>query len=125
VCYSFEHDNISYAVAIWSSPIAANRMKDGDKLLELRRMAVAPDAPPNTASRMLSIMRRKIQTKFPDIIRLVSYQDTEVHKGTIYKASGWHIASTQTEAVDWSNETRKRAKAQSTAPKVRWEYSLR
>ena len=125
VCYSFECDSISYAVAIWSSPIAANRMKDGDKLLELRRMAIAPDAPKNTASRMLSVMRRKIEAKFPDVVRLVSYQDTEVHKGTIYKASGWRIANIQEQAEDWTNTTRKRSKPQSTAPKVRWEYDLR
>lgn len=124
VCYSFEFNDIAYAVAIWSSPIAANRMKDGDKLLELRRMAIAPDAPKNTASRMLSVMRKKIKQKFPDIIRLVSYQDTEVHKGTIYKASGWVIANVQERSVDWTNEKRKRAKPQSTAAKTRWEYSL-
>jgi hypothetical protein len=99
-------------------------MKDGDKLLELRRMAIAPDAPKNTASRMLGIMRRKIQAKFPEIIRLVSYQDTEVHTGTIYKASGWRVANIQERAEDWTNTTRNRAKPQSTAPKVRWEYDL-
>jgi hypothetical protein len=99
-------------------------MKDGDKLLELRRMAIAPDAPKNTASRMLGVMRRKIQAKFPEVIRLVSYQDTEVHKGTIYKASGWEVANTQEKVADWTNTTRKRSKPQSTAPKVRWEYDL-
>lgn len=124
VCYSFELDDISFAVAIWSSPIAANRLKDGQRLLELRRMAVAPDAPPNTASRMLAVMRRKIKQKFPDLIRLISYQDTEVHKGTIYKASGWTIANVQEKSADWTNKKRKRAKPQSTAPKVRWELSL-
>ena len=124
VCYVFEYEGVAYAVAIWSSPIAGNRLKDGNRLLELRRMAVAPDAPKNCASRMLSIMRRKIELKFKDIIRLISYQDTEVHKGTIYKASGWRCASTQDVAVDWTTSKRKRAKAQSGAPKIRWEYDL-
>jgi len=124
VCYVFEHDEIAYAVAIWSSPIAANRMKDGERLLELRRMAIASDAPKNTASRMLSLMRNKIKQKFPDLLRLVSYQDTEVHKGTIYKASGWSIAHSQENATDWTTSKRKRTKAQSTAPKNRWEINI-
>ena len=49
--------------------------------------AIASDAPKYTATRMLSIMVKRIKKEFPDIVRLISYQDTEVHKGTIYKAA--------------------------------------
>jgi hypothetical protein len=123
VCYIAEKDFIGYAVAIWSSPIAANRMKDGDSLLELRRMAIAPDAPFNTASRMLKLMRKDIKRRMPHIRKLVSYQDTEVHSGTIYKASGW-VAAAESKGVSWQTSNRVRNKDQSTAPKIRWEYNL-
>ena len=55
---------------------------------------------------------------------MISYQDVEVHEGTIYKASGW-VAHDPAKFTDWSTSTRKRSKAQSKAPKVRWEYELK
>lgn len=124
VCYGAFFDSNCFAVAIWSSPIAANRLKDGQHLLELRRMAISDEAPKNTASRMLSWMRKDIEQKFPDVLRLISYQDTEAHHGTIYKASNWYLASEPT-SIDWNTSTRKRSAAQSSAPKVRWEYDLK
>jgi hypothetical protein len=95
-------------------------------MLELRRMAISNKAPKNTASRMLSWMRKDIQVKFPHLIRLISYQDTEVHYGTIYKASGWKCVNADNPIqIDWTTTKRVRNKAQSDAPKVRWEYELR
>lgn len=123
VCFIAVHDAMVYAVAIWSSPIAANRMKDGGTMLELRRMAISADAPKNTASRMISVMRKKIKKMMPHIKTLISYQDTESHFGTIYKASGWTAASTSKAGDDWT-KSRKRSAAQSTAAKVRWEFSV-
>jgi hypothetical protein len=124
VCYIAEYDAIAYAVAIWSSPIAANRLREGKTALELRRMAICDSSPPNTASRMIGIMRRNIAKEMPHITILVSYQDTDVHAGTIYKASGWNMAA-QNKGVSWTNETRQRNKEQSLADKVRWEYRLK
>jgi len=92
--------------------------------LELRRLALAPGCPKNTASWSISEMVVRIKVKFPEITRLISYQDTSVHEGTIYKASGWQRAG-ETEFVDWSNEKRKRSIAQSTGKKVRWERILK
>ena len=123
ICYGAKYEGEYFAVGIWSSPIAANRLKDGQLLLELRRMAINDKAPKNTASRMLSYMRKDIKKKFPDVLRLISYQDTEAHFGTIYKASGWNLASAPV-SIDWNTSTRKRNVAQSSAPKVRWEYNL-
>ena len=123
VCHIAEHKHIAYAVAIWSSPIAANRLTDGDTCLELRRMAIADDAPKNTASRMISLMRKMIAKDMPHITRLISYQDTEVHAGTIYKASGW-TAVARNKGASWTTETRNRNKEQSTADKVRWEWMM-
>lgn len=123
VCYGGRFDGDLHAVAIWSSPVAANRLKDGKQLLELRRFAIAESAPSNTGSRMLAIMRKLIKKEFPDLIRLISYQDTEVHNGTIYKAAGWNLVATN-EGISWTNEKRKRNKEQSIAPKARWEIDL-
>lgn len=119
ICFSAEYDGLFYASAIWSDPIAANRLNGGENMLELRRMAIAPDAPKNTASRMISLMVKSIKKKWPELTKLISYQDTEVHYGTIYKASGW-VQETTATLTEWDNEKRNRNKAQSTAPKIRW-----
>jgi len=123
-CYVAEYDDIAYAVAIWSSPIAANRLVEGNTALELRRMAICDNAPTNTASRMIGVMRRMIVKEMPHLTLLVSYQDTDVHAGTIYKASGW-IAAAQNKGTSWTNENRQRNKEQSLADKVRWEYRIK
>jgi hypothetical protein len=124
VCFVAEFDDIAYAVAIWSSPVAANRMKHGKTSLELRRMAIDSSAPKNTASRMLGWMRRWIEKNLPHITHLVSYQDTDVHSGTIYKASGWHVAATN-QGASWTHAKRTRNKEQSLSPKIRWELETK
>jgi hypothetical protein len=116
--------NVYYAVALWSLPIAANRLKDGYECLELRRFAIAPDAPKNTASFMLSRMRKAIKGDMPEIKRLISYQDTGAHQGTIYKAAGW-LATCKSEYVSWEHHSKRPGSMeQSTADKVRWECAI-
>jgi hypothetical protein len=112
-----------HAVAIWSSPVAANRLKDGQNILELRRFAIADYCPNNTGSRMLAVMTRLIKQSLPTISKLISYQDTEVHYGTIYKAAGWSLGASNT-AASWTTKTRTRNKEQSLAVKHRWELQL-
>lgn len=124
VCFVAECNNLYYATAIWSEPSAANRMKDGDKLMELRRLAIAPDAPKNTASRMLRVMKDKIAREYPQLLRLISYQDTEAHTGGIYKAAGWKNAA-ETEFRPWLHHRSTEELTQTRAKKVRWEYTLR
>jgi hypothetical protein len=77
-----------YAVALWSQP--TSRMLP-QHWLELRRLACGPNAPKNTASRFLGWMVRYFKKNCPDRENCISYQDTEVHTGTIYRASGWHV----------------------------------
>ena len=125
-CFAADFGNRYYAVAMWSIPSA--RGLNGMGWYELRRMAIAPDAPKNTASRMIKIMRETIKKERPEIIKLISYQDTDVHLGTIYKASGWKVGNVG-ERIDETKKhnnwkTRKGRKNQSTAPKIRWEYDL-
>jgi hypothetical protein len=124
ICYAAKFEGNYFAVSIWSSPIAGHRFKDGWLLLELRRMAICEKAPKNTASRMLSWMCKDIKKRFPEIIRLISYQDTVAHLGTIYKASNWKLINTMSKETDWRSTGRKRNIPQSNAPKVRWELEL-
>ena len=123
ICFGASFNNKCFAVAIWSSPVAQNRFKEGKKILELRRLAISSQAPKNTASRMLSVMVKIIKKTFPDINRLISYQDTEVHKGIIYKASGW-VATTNTPFVSWQPRNQTHNPDQSRATKIRWELFL-
>jgi len=122
--------NIYFAIAIWSTPVS--RQLDNGKAFELRRMAICNDAPKNTASRMLSVMVKLIK-KDTHYCRLLSYQDTEVHTGTIYKASGWEKTNTNNGNPGWFSPKGKkygknRALANpiiSNAPKIRWEKQIR
>ena len=125
-CFAAVCGGIYYAVAMWSRPVAANRIKGGEQCLELRRMAVSGDAPNNAASRMLRVMKDIIRRERPDIVRLISYQDTEVHHGTIYKAAGWQaVLVSKYRAWTDANGRRPQKSVQSEAAKVRWEYALK
>ena len=88
------------------------------------RMAIADEAPKNTASRMLSVIGKWVHNNFEEITTLISYQDTEAHHGTIYKASNWVAVNQSGKGVLWDN-ARKRNAAQSDASKVRWELKIR
>jgi len=124
VCYAVSYNCQDFAVGIWSAPLAANRLTDGHLLLELRRLAVCSQAPSNTASWMIGQMIRAIRVKFPEVIKLISYQDVEVHKGTIYKASNWFIEANVT-LTKWTTKSRKRNLEQTTSPKIRWAFNLK
>jgi hypothetical protein len=106
------------AVGIWSNPVA--RLLPQQEWLELRRLAIGPDAPRFTGSRMLSVMARLIRRSLPRIKALISYHDTSVHCGAIYRAAGWQMDAV-TRGKDWRNASRpNRPPAVSVAPKVRW-----
>ena len=120
VCYGIFYNGTVWAIAIFSSPIS-NKI-NGETTLELRRYAIKDGAPKNTASWGIGKMVRAIRDKFPDVVRLISYQDTSVHNGTIYKASNWSPSAT-TKFKSWG-DSRKRSSDQSTGDKVRWEYTI-
>lgn len=125
-CFAFgaECNNVWYAVALWSTPVA--RLLNGLGLLELRRMAIADDAPKNTGSRMLRIMAMLIKRERPDVLGLMSYQDTDVHVGTIYKAAGWTPRVMNDSQSKWAMPNRPRANGPAAqSVKVRWELTLR
>lgn len=124
VCYGAKFENRWFAIAIWSDPVAKNRFRDGAVILELRRLAICSEAPKYTASWMLGVMAKLIKKKFPPIVKLISYQDTEVHSGTIYKAAGW-IAENLTSGLKWNTQNRARNQEQTLADKIRWAYKIR
>lgn len=117
------HGDISYAVAIWSPPIA--RMLPSH-WLELRRMACSPEMPRNGASSFLGWMARYFKKEFPAREKLISYQDTSVHSGTIYRAAGWVPARTSRDGDSWDKPARQRENINGPvfAPKIRWEKPL-
>lgn len=131
-----------YAVAIFSSPMA--QAVDDGVTSELRRLAIAPDAPKNTASRVLAVMARLMRAKYPALHRLVSYQAEAVHEGTIYRAAGW-TPTHRTPFSTWGKRSRRRPRSarqravtsdgftytpsarkptQLVSDKVRWERNL-
>jgi hypothetical protein len=122
LCFGAQFGGVLYAIAIWSNPVARNLPQQ--EWLELRRLAVAPDAPPHTCSRMLAVMARLIRRLRAEITRLVSYHDTAVHTGTIYKAAGWAATRINLDG-NWTRRKRTRPTAQSAFPKQRWELALR
>jgi hypothetical protein len=125
VAFGAESGNRFYAVALWSHPVA--RLLNGLGFYELRRMAIAPDAPKNTGSRMLRIMALLLRKERPDLKKLVSYHDTEVHTGCIYKAAGWYAVEKtdkRSRPWTWNPEGRPRNQEQTRAEKVRWQLDL-
>jgi len=123
ICFGAKFDGFYVATGIWSSPVAQNRMTNGERILELRKLAISEPCPKNTATWMISKMVKVITKDLIAIDRLISYQDTEVHRGTIYKAANW-IPVVTSKGTSWTNDTRKRNTEQSIADKVRWEYYI-
>lgn len=120
--YGAEYQGVFFAIAIWSNPSSA--MID-PSWIELKRMAISDDAPKNTATRMLGFMVRDIRKEFPKCPRLISYQDPQVHSGTIYKAAGW-VCTGARKSGGFSNTTRRvRAIDQAPGDKIRWELDLK
>lgn len=120
-CVGAEHGGYWYAVAIWTNPVA--RAYNDNEWMELRRLAISDDAPKNTASRMIAVMSKIIRRKFPSIDRLISYQDTAVHTGTIYSAAGWKPFEAE-RSGDWNRPNRKRGPSQALSAKIRWERNV-
>jgi hypothetical protein len=125
ICFGALYEGYFYAAAIWDNPTA--RSLPQHEWLELKRMAICAEAPKNTASRMLKIMTAIIKKRFPEIERLISYQDVEVHKGTIYKAAGWHVGHNG-KSGSWGGENHKRSRPDynnvSGKWRIRWEKNL-
>jgi hypothetical protein len=121
-CYGAMFDWQYFAVGIWSSPVS--RSFDDKSVLELRRLAISDACPKFTATWMIGKMVKDITKNIPEIDRLISYQDMDVHTGTIYKAANWKMTYAKKYTGGW-DKSRIRLASQSTANKARWEYEIR
>ena len=120
-----------YAIALWHNP--SGRCLP-HHWLELRRLACSDDAPRNTCSRFMAWMIRYFRRNCPERERCISYQDTAVHSGTIYRAAGWTAAYTSKPRLRDRSKPRKgtermyRTNANGLSvdgsAKVRWEIQL-
>ena len=72
---------------------------------------------------------RELRKGFPAVTGLVSYQDADVHSGTIYRAAGWVpvVLPSRSEFGHWGQSKRLdgKRKALAVINKVRWEKALR
>lgn len=123
-------DHVIYAVALLHNPSARTLP---DNWVELRRMAVAPDAPHCTASRFLSQLVKWFRENDPERERMISYQDCAVHTGTIYRAAGWTVGRKQrARKRDRSKprpsgrlyRTRQNGMDVDVSAKIRWECEI-
>jgi hypothetical protein len=125
--HSAQFDGLYYAVAIWTNPSAAKLPQLS--WLMLKRWAIADDAPPNTASRMMMWMVRDIRKRLPEVEMLVSYSDPDTHDGAIYKASGWTEGDTTKRtpgSKQWHNRERVRVSENQACEWVtRWTRRLK
>ena len=131
IAFRAHRNNVTYAVALWHNTSARNLPVDW---MELRRMACGPQAPANTPSRFLAIMAKLMMQYFPNCTRLISYQDCEVHVGTIYKAAGWtqgptayaRIRDRSPNRIGTSHAYRSDSNglAPNASTKIRWEKLL-
>ena len=131
IAFCASYNDVIYGVALWHNPSARTLPQSW---LELRRLAIAPDAPHCAASFMLARMAKWIKANMPEVDRLISYQDMDVHKGTIYKAAGWRVGHTSVARVRDRSKPRRgthrayRSNANGIAPdsspKIRWELQI-
>lgn len=130
LAFAATYGDTCFGVALWNNPSA--RMLP-DSYFELRRMAIPDDAPHCTASWMLGAMARHI-AGLGKYERLISYQDMDVHTGTIYRAAGWTIGneskprqrdrSKKRAGCDRLYRSDKNGKAPALSGKRRWELEL-
>ena len=123
-CYALEFNGGFYGCAIWSPPVA-RLLANGNKIMELRRMALGELCPRNTASRFIAVMVRDLKSQFSELELLISYQDEDVHQGTIYKASNWTPVNAPKGGTKWGSNNYSKGKQGRIANKVRWELKLK
>ena len=124
-CFAGRYGGEIRAVAIWTSPIS--RGVDDGTTSELRRFAIGPGTPANTASRMLTVMVKLMGKKYAQLVKVISYQATSVHSGTIYKAAGWSYGRlNKAKDCRWLlRKDGKRNPLQIESDKIRWEKVIR
>ena len=92
-----------------------------DYVLELNRVYFRDDAPKNTESQALAMMRKHVRTWLPSIRLLIAYSDPAVgHAGTIYLADGWCPLGTTGHKSGYGWRSRPNRREDPVTPKLRW-----
>jgi len=117
VAFVFYAGSQPVACAMWGRPSA--RMEDQVATLELTRLAHSPEVPHNFGSWALAQMRGWIREHMPEIKRVISYQDAEVHHGTIYKADNWRQVYDEHHSHSWGNRPGRLGNERQH--KIKWE----
>jgi hypothetical protein len=97
------------------------RQLDADLIVELTRMYFVDEAPKNTESHALSMMRRWVRTWWPQTKLLIAYSDPSVgHEGTVYLADGWCPFGMTTHKKGYGWKSRPNRNDDPVTPKQRW-----
>jgi hypothetical protein len=97
-----------------------SRELDADHWLELTRMYFIDEAPRNTESRALAMMRRWVRVWMPETRAVLAYSDPSVgHEGTVYAADNWApFGRTRNGKIGF--RTRPNRRAETPSRKLRW-----
>lgn len=94
----------------WGRPIdirKANKILQGaawKSILELGRLAMLDDTPPNSESRMIAVAIREITRRYPHVELLQTYADAaQCGHGTIYQATGFLLVSARKNKAQMQN----------------------
>lgn len=99
----------------------SSRAFDADRIIELTRMYFVDEAPRNTESRGLSIMRKFVRTWLQGVRLLIAYSNPSVgHSGGVYEADGWAPFGMTTHKTGYGWRSRPNRSADPVTPKQRW-----
>jgi len=98
-----------------------SRELDADHLLELTRMFFVDEAPFNTESKGLAMLRRFVRRWFPQIRLLLAYSDpAQGHRGTVYEADGWCAFGKTARSHGYGWKSRQGRRDECVGAKTRW-----
>lgn len=125
VCFVAQAGGLFYAVAMWTNPAAPKLPQLA--WMQLKRFAIADDAPRYTASRMLGWMSREIRRRFAEVEVLVTYLDCGKHTGAIYAACGWEKGQVErrSKKTTWKNRARRHTRNVAPEYVQRWTKRIR
>jgi hypothetical protein len=100
---------------------ASKALAQDGRVLELTRMYLIDEAPANSESRALALMRRFVRTWLPSVRLLIAYSDPSVgHNGTIYEADGWGPFGSTSKKSGYGWKNRPNRSNDPVTPKQRW-----
>lgn len=97
------------------------RKLDQSRVLSLNRMYFVDEAPKNTESHALALMRKFVRTWLPGVRLLIAYSDpAQGHTGTVYEADGWAPFGTTGKETGYGWRSRPNRKDDPVTSKQRW-----